>query len=257
MQDLKKWFGKARVPVNIEKEPISSSLMSVNNQDIFQMTIGIRGKTNKREYFRIFYGNENNDIRVIDTDSKNQQLILLVSETEREYKVRQWDRKKGDWIYIKQKSPGFLRKYLMGMDECHLFISELPNNLGLINKIKDAHKVLKPDIVIINEKVTNRIKRQGEWFFIPITELELSKIKKNSDLIEKKMLLGTYSLGRNSHVADLFIKIKGVQFVKGKISHIEHKTLKLNGWYKVVRNNEARTTTISGNQILNGVKWVD
>ena len=258
MQDLKKWFDKAKLPVKLEKEPLSSLRLSVNNQDIFQMNINIRGKNNKREYFRIYYGHPKNDIRVIDTDSKNQQVILLVNEPEREYSVRTWDLKKRDWIYTNRRSPNFLRKYLMGMDESHLFIAELPNNLGAINKIKDAHKVLKPNDVLEKEKDTNRMKRQGEWFFIPATKEEIELIEYNSNLIEKKMPLGNKNWrSGNSHIAYLLINIREKQFATGKISHIEHKTLKLNGWFRVARNNEARTSAISRSQIYNGVKFVD
>jgi len=258
MQDLELWFTKAGLPIRVEKEPLSSISFSVNNTDIFQMTIDTKGKKRRNEYFRIFPGHRNNDVRVIDTDSGKQQVILLVNEPEREYTVRTWDRTKRDWVYEKQKSPGFLRKYLMGMDECHLFIAELPRNLGPINKIKDAHKALKPNDVIEKEIDTNRVKRQGEWFFIPTTKEELKEINKNLNLIEKKRPLGESRRGfGNSHIADLLITIRAGQFAKGKISHIEHKTLKLHGWFKVVKNNEARTSFISGRAIFNGVKFVD
>jgi hypothetical protein len=258
MQDLKRWFNKAKVPVKIEKEPLKSIRLSVNNQDIFRMNIDTRGKKHKREYFRIYYGHPENDIRVIDTDSKNQQLILLVNEPERKYTVRIWEPKKSVWLSQTQKSPNFLRKYLIGMDESHLFIAELPNNLGPINKIKDAHNVLKPNNVLEKEKKTNRIKRQGEWFFIPTTQKEIELIEDNSNLIEKKMpLRSNVRISRNSHIADQLINIGEEQFVSGKISHIEHKTLKLQGWFKVVLNNEVRTSATSRNQIYNGVKFID
>jgi len=260
MQDLKKWFDKAKVPAKIEKKPLSSITRSVNNQDIFQMTINTRGKKNKREYFRIYHGHLENDIRVVDTDSENQQVILHVNEPGREYTVRTWNHKNADWVYHTQKSPNFLRKYLMGMDDSHLFIAELPNNLGPINKIKDAHKILKPNDVLEKEKKNNKIKRQGEWFFIPATPKEIELIEENSNLIEKKIPLGNNTLiwrSRNSHVASQLINIRENQFVSGKISHVEHKTLKLQGWFKVMRNNEARSTAISGANIYNGVKFID
>lgn len=258
MQDLKQWFTKAELPIKVEKEPLRSRNLSVNNQDIFQMSIDTRGKKKNREYYRIFHGHKENDIRVIDIDSKKQQVILFVSEPERKYTVKQWNREKNDWTYLKQKSPGFSRKYLMGMDECHLFIAELPKDSGVINKIEDAHKVLKPKHVIDKEKETHKIKRQGEWFFIPATQQELEFIYDNENLIEKKISLsGFKTTSGNAHIADLRITNRSEIFVKGKISHIEHKTIKLHGWFKVVRNNEARTTSIEGQQIQNGVKWVD
>ncbi len=258
MQDLEKWFDKARVPVNIEKEPLSSISRSVNNKDIFQMTIDTRGKKNKREYFRIFYGHNENDVRIIDTDSKKQQVILLIQEPEREYSIRSWDREKRVWVYNKQKSPGFLRKYLMGMDESHLFIAELPKNLGVINKVKDAHKALKPNLIKDIERKIGKIKRQGEWFFIPADDFDLDLIERNRPFVEKKKRISP-RLGGNPHIADQILRIEVPRktYVLGRIAHVEHKTLTFNMWHKVARNNEARTTAISGNQIFNGVKWVD
>jgi len=256
MQDLELWFNKAKLPIKVEKEPLRSRNMAVNNQDIFQMSIDTRGKKNRQEYFRVFHGNKNNDVRVIDTDSGNQQVILLVSEPEREYSTRQWSREKNDWIFVKQKAPGYLRKYLCGFDEKHLFIAELPNNLGAVNKVKDAHRILKPEHVAKKERVTGRIKRQGEWFFIPVTHKEQKFIEANMNLIEKKDRIGGGWRG-NAHIADILLRIRGMEFVTGKISHIEHKTLRLHGWFSVARNAEARITGTQSAYITNGVKWVD
>ena len=255
MQDLELWFEKAGLPIKVEKEPLQS-VISVNNQDIFQMSIDIKGKKNKREYFRVFHGHENNDVRVIDADSGNQQVILLVSEPEREYSTRQWSSEKNDWIYVKQRSPGYLRKYLCGFDEKHLFIAELPNNLGAVNKVKDAHRILKPEYVATKEKVTGRIKRQGEWFFIPVSNEEQNLIEANMNLIEKKDRIGGGWRG-NAHIADQLLRIREKEYVSGKVSHIEHKTLKLHEWFRVERNAEARITGTQSAYITNGVKWVD
>ena len=258
MQDLKKWFDKAKVPVKIESYPINSMVMVLNSQDIFQMTIDTRGKKNRREYFRIYCGQSNNEVRVIDIDSKLQQAILQVKEPIRMYMVKTWNREKKEWQYRPQQTPGFLRNYLMGMDENHLFIAELPNNLGPINKIKDAHTVLKPKIVIQREKKLNKINRQGEWFFIPTTSEEVESIEENLQFIEKKMPLEINGgRTRNPHIADELVNIQNNLYVKGKISHVEHKTLKLNGWFKVMRNNEARTSVVSGTPVYDGVKYVD
>jgi hypothetical protein len=258
MQDLELWFTKAGLPIKVEKQPLGSIGSAINNNDIFQMTIEIKRKKKGKEYFRIFPGHKNNDVRVIDANSGKQQVILQVNEPEREYTVKSWDPNKRDWIYERQKTPGFLRKYLMGMDESHLFIAELPRNSGPINKIKDAHKALKPNDIIENKNDISRTKRQGEWFFIPATPDELKKINENLNLVEKKRALGGSKWrSRNLHIADILITIKDEEFAKGKISHIEHKTLKLHGWFKVLKNNEARTSSISGQAIFNGVKFVD
>ena len=257
MQDLKRWFDKARIPAKIEHRPINSMVMILNSQDIFQMIIDTRGKKNRREYFRIYHGHQNNEVRVVDIDSKLQQAILQVKEPERAYSVKTWNREEKEWQYQTQRTPSYLRNYLMGMDESHLFIAELPNNLGPINKIKDAHKVLKPTKVSENGKGISKIKRQGEWFFIPASSEENDLIEENSNLIEKKMPLGAVRRYRNSHIADELVNIEDNLYVKGKISHVEHKTLKLHGWFKVMRNNEGRTSTTPTMRIYDGVKYVD
>jgi len=254
MQDLELWFEKAGVPVKVEHEPLNSVNLSVNNQDIFQMNISTRGKKHKREYFRIFHGHEENDVRVVHADSNKQQVILLVSEPEREYTVRTWDREENDWVYENQKAPGYLRKYLCGYDETHLFIAELPNDLGPINKVVDAHKVLKPKIVAKKEKKIGKIKRQGEWFFIPINTVEQERINKISSLYWKNERIGPP--GGNPHIAEKLFEIDEEIFVSGKITHIEHKTLRLYGWFKAVKNMEFRGSS-PASQIYNGVKWID
>ncbi|MFX0070794.1 MAG: hypothetical protein ACFFAO_06865 [Candidatus Hermodarchaeota archaeon] len=252
MQDIKKWFQKAGVPVVVEKDPISSNSLSVNNTDIFQMSIDIKGKKNRKEYFRMFLGNEENDIRVIDADPKHQQVILSVHEPYREYIVRVWNFKERKFKEELQSTPDFLRKYLMGMDESHLFISELPTNFGPINSVKDAHKALKPNLVVKKEKKTSRIKRQGEWFFIPASSEELNLIEENNNFIEKKAPIDRN--GGNLHIADKILNIRNDIFVTGKICHVEHHTLKLHGWFRVIRNVEVRGTPAGNRRIYN---WVD
>ncbi len=260
MQDIKLWFQKAMVPLKIESDPLTTQSFSVNNRDIFQMSIDTKGKKKKSEYFRIYLGHEENDIRVIDANSKHQQVILLVKEPSRQYKVQVWNAKEKKYDINTETTPDVLRKYLMGMDESHLFIAELPSDLGPINKVTDAHRMLKPKSVITNEKKTNRIKRQGEWFFIPTTTEELEEIKKlregEIDIILKKQRIGKNTIG-NAHIADELINTNLGQFVKGKICHVEHKTIKLHGWYRVEQNTEGRIQQTNSQHISHVYKWVD
>lgn len=130
----------------------------------------------------------------------------------------------------------------MGKDETHYFIAQLPNNVGIINKVGDAHRILKPKPVQVMEKNKYRIKRQGEWFFLPASNREMEKIEKNKNFIEYNIPLGSRWLSRRSHIADQYLENIGEVFVKGKIKHMDHKTLKLHGWFKVLLNAEARST---------------
>ena len=247
MQDLKKWFQKARLSLKLEREPLSPRMTS--NRDIFQMTIAVRGKKNKREYFKIYYGDEDNDIRVIDVDPETQQLILLVREPPREFKTYKMNEKTGLYdIEVTRKTPSLTRKYLIGMDEAHLFISELPQE-GAINKIKEAHKILKPEYVIKSEKDNRRIKRQGEWFFIPVSTKEQELIEKNENFIEKKVPIGR-TVQVNVHTADELLNLEDKIYVNGKIRHVEHKTLKLRGWFRVLKNIEVQNR-------IGVINWID
>ena len=259
MQDLNEWFGKAGLDLQIISNPITTRQFSVNNRDIFQMSINTKGKK-KKEYFQLFLGHEENDIRVIDADSKNQQVILFVKEPARDYEVKIWNGKEQKYDYEIQTTVDFIRKYLMGMDESHLFIAELPVGLGPINKIKDAHRVLKPETVIIKERDTGRIKRQGEWFFIPTTTEEMNEISRNQEEgippIDKKVRIGGGWTG-NAHIADQHIINDYGTFVRGKICHVEHKTIKLHDWYIVERNTEGRVQKTDSNFITDRIKWVD
>jgi len=241
MQDLKKWFSKAKLVLKLMKKPIRNI-----DRDIFQLTITTKGSKRKREIFQLYCGDEDNDVRVIDVDSNTQQLILLVNEPPREFTTLIWNDKTNKAEKVRQMTPGFMRKYLLGMDEAHLFISELPQE-GAINKVKDAHKVLKPEYIITSEKETRRIKRQGEWFFIPITSKEQKMIEENMNFLEKKISLEERN---NPHIAEQFLNIQGELFVSGKIKHVEHKTLKLNGWFRVLKNTEVRNRS-------GIVDWID
>lgn len=166
-------------------------------------------------------------------------------EPPREFTSHQWNRKINKYEEVKRATPGFMRKFLLGMDEAHLFITELPQ-VGAINKVKDAHKVLKPEYIIKSEKEIRRIKRQGEWFFIPVTSEEQKRIENNINFLEKKIPLEDRT---NPHIAEQLLNIKEEIFVLRKIQHIEHKTLKLNGWFRVLKNTEVRTTRI--------LDWID
>ena len=65
-------------------------------------------------------------------------------------------------------------------------------------------------------------------------------IEENMNFLEKK-----FSIVDNfrPHIAEQLLNIKEEIFVTGKIKHVEHRTLKLNGWFKVLRNTEVRTRT--------------
>jgi hypothetical protein len=173
---------------------------------------------------------------------------------------------------ITEKSPSNVRHFLMGVDERQLFVAMLTQG---VNNITSARSLLGSSVKFHEGVRKMSPKRQGEWFFLKATSdqedlIELF-IQKNKASILKKVNIGRYA-GRasgNPHTADELIVIsnneevierlgmskftrkrtpkRGVPirynqvYVRGKIRHIDHKTIKYSHWYQVVLNNEGDT----------------
>ncbi|MHA1370745.1 MAG: hypothetical protein ACTSRA_13675 [Promethearchaeota archaeon] len=253
-QDLKAWFNKAGLEVEIldsvadkSKSNEISEIVDMNNY-IFMAWISRNPKT-KKEYFVIKPGHKDNIVQVIDANRRFKQVILQIKEPERTFVVRQWNRDKGRYEIIERKTDKFTRKYLMGMDERHLFIAELPRNTRRpINSVKDAHAALKPNHSESKKPLKALKKRQGEWFFLPVSHEEEKLILENKDQIKRRQPIGGGY--RMRHVADFLIRIEGNTYVTGRVRDEEHRTVKLHGWFKAIHNLEAPVTD-------RRVKWID
>jgi hypothetical protein len=233
LQNLTKYFAKANLPVTVSSHPIRRGLTSGAEQ-IFQMTID----QGRPESFRIYCG-RGNDVQVVDVDKNRRQILLQVKENKRTFTELVWDAQLRKRVERTRETPSVLRRYLMGMDETHLFIAELPNGQGKVNTVDDAHAILKPYEVKDRKKKRKgtKVLRQGEWFFVEATPSELEEINKNPLLIESKQSIARGGGGK-PHVADYRIQIGENVFVRGKIRHDDHKTRELNGWFRVFRNTE-------------------
>jgi hypothetical protein len=182
---------------------------------------------------------------------------------------------------ITEKSPSNVRHFLMGVDERQLFVAMLTQG---VNNITSARSLLGSSVKFHEGVRKMSPKRQGEWFFLKATSdqedlIELF-IQKNKASILKKVNIGRYA-GRasgNPHTADELIVIsnneevierlgmskftrkrtpkRGVPirynqvYVRGKIRHIDHKTIKYSHWYQVVLNNEGDTKSATQS-------WID
>jgi len=195
--------------------------------------------------------------------------------------------KNGKW-FLRQETPDTKRHYLFGMDERHYFVCQLPKPATTVN---DAHRVLKDGSVVEREKKNPReVARQGEWFFLRPTDEEKAlldrELKANRVVVLRKVSIGAqtgFTLGR-PHTADE-LAITGVKtgktqkvqtrraldpgevvridevpevlrtvFIRGKVKHVEHKTVEFRDWVKVVRNTEIRER---GPSFFNGIRWID
>lgn len=240
--DLQQKFSEANIPLVIEKKPLFGSRSEAMN--VFQMSIDKkhvkRGKP-KEEYFRLFLGSLDNEVNVLDIDRELRQIVLTVHEPRRTFRIKTYDPEIGKEVYRTRTTPDWKRFYLLGLDSTHMFISELPKGASTI---KEAHDRLKP----LSIKGKKKVKRQGEWFFIPVTSSEQMIIDENNDTIQLKGILPGNT--KNRHTVDELIEIEDKIFARGKIRHREHKTMQLLEWYRVARNTERVSST-------SRISWID
>lgn len=242
MQDIVKYFTKANLKLALTDKPIAN--IGTGGRDIFQMTID----AGKPERFRLFRGKDT-DIRVLDYCPTKEQVLLFVKEPKRRFTETHYDYSQAKNVTTERVTNENIRKYLMGMDERHLFISELPDRK--INKIEDAVRALKPfDIKDRKKRKDQKIFRQGEWFFVTATAEELEDINKNIKLVMHKEAIPNLDrrFGK-AHTAENLLVIKDKIFVKGKIRHADHKTKEFFNWQRVFRNTEKINT--------NTIGWID
>jgi hypothetical protein len=211
----------------------------------------------------------NTEFHVLDVKPKDRHLLLMVEE-----------QAKGS---APQSASG-RQHYLCGHDERDWFIAVIP---GKVSTVEAAKETLKPQLVLdsqgihgVKRRYRNKRKndgfiRQGEWFFIPRPELQVSDslVLKNEPLsrgqgkphnAEFLFRRGTtvyvcrdYPNGlTESEYSELIhqdpkkktlpwqVMVRDPEaYVKGKIRHPDHKTLVLRFWHRVVPNTESQTTS--------------
>jgi len=212
------------------------------------------------EFFEIFRRTDSNaEPEVLDVQRGDRHLLLLVRDGE-------------------EKS-----KFLCGHDERHWFVAGIPEKapVGTVRQAKDALK--PPDVrnaearVHIKQSARNRRKnaafvRQGEWFFLPDTEI----------VVDEKLVLLNEPLRRGNggkpHWVDCCFRTGGELvyvcgrhpngvtmakyrsliaknakaknwgwmtmrrnpgvYVRGRVRHADHATITLHSWHRVVMNTE-------------------
>lgn len=261
--DLVRPFAEACLRLELPARPIVAT-----NADIFQMDIR---RDRGAESFRLWPGHRSNALRVTDVDKGRRQLVLLVQEAPRAFEERVQKRfsspvrletllrERGGRLvretasaYILERfTAGAMRRYLCGMDERHLFIAQVAGG----TTVRDAHRELKPSAVReVDRSRPGRTLRQGEWFFVPLPAAEAAVLA--AHLREMPYALRRKeSLGGNGrpHVADEVVRVADRVYARGAVRHPDHKTLLLEGWFRVHRNAEVRQSGFGSN----GVYWID
>lgn len=240
MKEIIEKFSQAHLRAEIIEDV---RVFHADNNDIFAMDV-ISDK--RGEKFRIHLGSATNIVEVVSVDPKMQQLILRVKEPRRKFAHRRYNRQTNKFEERVTFTKPTMITYLAGMDETHLFIAAMPNH-SRVNSIREAHQILMPIEVSEARKQGLKVKRQGEWFFIPITskdEVEITDLMK-IEPIAKNFILDKLNWRSKSHTVQYRIG----NFVKGNIWHPDHHVLHLNEWHKFIRNAE--------NHATQGSKFID
>lgn len=125
-------------------------------------------------------------------------------------------------------APKQTNSFLIGKDESHCFISQLPE---ICTSVTKAHKVLRPD-------VSDKAIRVGEWFFDPVTDDSLcNTLWEHFSADVEWEYNNEYS---DNHQASIIAYYGSEVYVTGTIydTRQTHKDVLLKGFHKVVRNNE-------------------
>jgi len=233
-------------------------------------------KNGKREELRISVpeGDEA-EVKVLGIDPTIQQAVLMVHEPERAFVERVWNPDKREHEDVVRKTSEEKRRFLVGMDECHLFVAQLTSPA---TSVKQAHEGLRPRDVPAGKAAKKlKVVRQGEWFFQPATDQELRQIERHAKAygVERNVRIGR---GRGSmrgrpHVVSESVLLvlrstrtpvvrngrtvgeettrETLEFAKGHVRHPDHRVVDLAGWHKVFMNTEDRAT------LSRFTSWVD
>ena len=134
--------------------------------------------------------------------------------------------------------------YLLGEDNGHPWIAHIPKTIGTV---AEAVQYLKPAAVKRAENNGLEVKRQGDWFFIPVRRPHHSASPDDwqhgldgdhhpGEMLATKSEWAVISPDSGS------VKLPaGTIYVRGRLDHSQHNSLFLDGWHKAVRNKAIRT----------------
>jgi hypothetical protein len=141
---------------------------------------------------------------------------------------------------------------IMGQDEGSYFACELPKGSNC-KTIEDAFVSLMP------EEIRNKkgVKRQGEWFLVPVAKKELPTVQEitlkitNENKLEEVSLLRDFSTSSHHFVhSKIYLIDKNcvlyAYFPTIRHENQEHESVFLRGWAKFLRNTAVRSFSEEG-----------
>lgn len=247
-------FARAGLPIKIVPRARDVNRQIRPDAAIFAMDI-----LRSPERF-VMHAPDDANVSLVNIDRDLRQAVLVVKEPARRFAVREWDRHKHREVTRWQTSPAEKRHILVGMDECHLFAAPLPQP---VSTVRHAHEILAPQAIRERRARGGKVMRQGEWFFVPVTDAEtLAMIARRAALtgVLAKARLGNGTRRGRPHVADQKIVIPnkdpkrlGREFARGCIRHPDHHVRELVGWHEVIANTESPNAVGT----VAGMNWID
>lgn len=140
------------------------------------------------------------------------------------------------------------KRYFLNAEDEGRFIVEL---VGPCKTLKEAYESMKPNAVRIAENLNNEVKRQGEYFFIPLPTLKTRDVSERERIITHKGLERDYyeekdfvaferlfpEVEESRHCVTEKATSLGKVVVRGTVRHPEHRMLKLGKtWHLVAKN---------------------
>lgn len=253
-------FKKAGLPVRVVERAsdINDRLRDRAGSSPFLMDI--RRRPAEEFVFRL---GTDTEVNVVSVDRDLQQLVLSVKEHESVIDEMVYDAKLNKAVRRPRVVPESKRQFLMGMDECHLFMAPLP---APVTTVKDAHRILKPAAVVALSKKGPKTIRTGEWFLTPVDSLEeraeieqyvkkygarkksglgsgIAPRRGRLHIVDERVILGlreaqtqVRSDGRNQAIGSRVLRPR--EYARGVIRHPDHHAVKLKVWHRVTGNTE-------------------
>jgi len=224
----------------------------------------------------------------IQKDRNGQFFDLRVPERLRdslEVNVLQTDKHDRHLLLFVRQPDGKAARFLCGHDEREWFVAAVPGGASSVIQAKEALKPLavrtrqnqlKVPTRLRNRRKNEAFRRQGEWFFVPVS----ARIR---DPINEKFVLRNEPLRRGAgkpHIVEQLFRVAGELvyvcpkypngvsesryrqllqkpsaaqwgwqalrrnprvYARGKIRHSDHATITLPDWHRVVMNTETET----------------
>ncbi|MEW6433192.1 MAG: hypothetical protein AB1730_16940 [Myxococcota bacterium] len=274
---LQSRFAQAALPLEVATVPFARA---IGAEALVQLDI-VRDRRGER--FRLWPGGARCRIEVEGTDRRLQQLVLLVDEPKQSFEVEigRWVvpdrpivRREGHRRWVRHETEGAKRHFLMGLDEAHLFIAQLPRGVSTVAR---ARELLRgPDVSRAERDAPFRTVRQGEWFLValdPSRSLALDALAEarptlvrhrvgiaeaarwaragRQHVADDVLVLGAgFHLGLPKHLVPPAVAAGPGVFVRGKLRHPDHATIELKQWRRALPNAESFSRPA-------GVAWVD